>query len=95
MDEEKLEKIEEARITELVATEGWQAVKSRALQYVETLESVKTLPSGTNAEVGEEAKVRARAIGLFLTWLNDIESVAEAKFQDEQSEYSESYIRTY
>jgi len=80
--EEKLELIEESRLAELVDTEGWAIVKRRALEYVETLESVKTLPAGTNEEVGEEAKVRARVIGLFLTWLNDIESVKEAKLQD-------------
>jgi hypothetical protein len=90
--EEKLELIEESRLAELVDTEGWAIVKRRALEYVETLESVKTLPAGTNEEVGEEAKVRARVIGLFLTWLNDIESVKEAKLQDISSQQPD-YIR--
>jgi hypothetical protein len=90
--EEQLELIQESQLARFVDTEEWALIKRRALDYVDTLESVKTLPNGSNEEVGEEAKVRARVIGLFLTWLNDIESVKEAKLQD-ISTAAPDYIR--
>lgn len=90
--EEKLELIEESRLAQLVDSEGWAIARKRAMDYIETLESVKTIPNGTNEQVGEEAKVRARVIGIFLTWLNDIESVKEAKLQDIASQ-TPDYVR--
>jgi hypothetical protein len=85
--EERRELFEESSIAQLIETDGWALVRDRAMQYVATLESVRTLPEGTNQDVGEEAKVRAKAIGIFMTWLNDIESIGEAKLQDAPPEY--------
>lgn len=92
MDEEQVERIEESRIAELLASEAWALVRERLVMDCEALESVRTLTGRTNEEIGEEARVRSAAIGLVLGWLNEIESIAEAKLQDTET-LEDGYIK--
>lgn len=95
MEPEQVENIEEARIASLLDSEGWQLVRKKLVDYIETIESVKTLPNGSNEQVGEEAKVRARVIQTLLIWLNDIESIREARQQNSELPPQDDYIRFY
>lgn len=94
MDEDKLEQLQESQITEMLNSEGWKLARERLLTDCEVLESVRTLPSGTNAEIGEEAKVRSAAIGLVIGWIDQLESIKEAKLQDIEGNQPD-YIRSY
>lgn len=92
MDEETKDDIQENQIAELANSVGWSLAKERLNSYIAALESVSTLPQGSNELVGEEAKVRARAIGLVQTFIGDIEGVREAKDQDANVERDKDYI---
>jgi len=94
MDDEQIEKIEEARLTEMLASEGWALARQRFYDYIETLESVMTLPDKDAMEIGVECKARARAIGLIRTWMGDLEAVSEAKHQQEDVAETKDYIVT-
>jgi len=93
--EEKLEISEEARIARFVDTEDWKLVKEKLDRYTEALRDLTALPDATNEQVGEEAKIRARAIGLVNTWIAEIENIAEFKKQDLNTQEHPSYIKMY
>jgi hypothetical protein len=95
MEEERTENIEEARISAMLDSEGWQLAKTKLLEYVDTLDNIKTLPDGTNERVGEEAKVRARVVTTLLIWLADLEAIKSAHLQGTPTPNHPEYIRVY
>lgn len=95
MEEEQRENIEEARISAMLESEGWQLAKAKLLDYIDTLDNIKTLPDGPNERVGEEAKVRARVVTTLLIWLSDLEAVKSAHLQGAEQSRHPDYIRVY
>jgi hypothetical protein len=79
---EQNEYAEEYRLAEWVRSDEWQHIKKTLLDYITALESVNllddTLP---NERVGEEAKVRSKAIRLVLSWIADVEGIRERQEQ--------------
>lgn len=69
---------EEQRLAEWIRSDEWGAIKGKLMTYIEALESVNLLDDTlSNERVGEEAKVRSKAIRLVLSWLADIEGIEE------------------
>lgn len=91
--DEKNEYEEEYRLAEWVRSDEWGAIKGKLMTYVEALESVNllddTLP---NERVGEEAKVRSKAIRLVLSWIADVEGIEEQQKQEEDIDKVEQII---
>lgn len=83
-DLEQNEYAQEYKIAEWVRSDEWKYVKETLLSYITTLESVNllddTLP---NERVGEEAKVRSKAIRLVLSWIADVEGIRERQEQEQ------------
>jgi len=90
---EKDEYAEEYRLAEWVRSEEWQNIRGKLLSYIEALESVNLLDDTlTNERVGEEAKVRSKAIRLVLSWIADVEGIEEQQRQPEDKIENEQII---
>lgn len=82
MEENEYE--QERRLAEWVRSDEWQFIRGKLLQYTEALESVNLLDDTlSNERVGEEAKVRSKAIRLVLSWIADVEGIEEQQRQPE------------
>lgn len=73
-----MEPQEEYKIAEWVRSDEWKTVKGKLLEYMTALESVNLLDDSLSNElVGQEAKVRSKALRLVLSWIADIEGIEE------------------
>ena len=78
----KNEFADEYKIAEWVRSDEWKHVKELLIGYITALESVNLLDDSLpNERVGEEAKVRSKAIRLVLSWIADVEGIEERQRQ--------------
>lgn len=84
----------EAVLAEWVRSNEWKTIRSKMVEYCTALESVNLLDDSLpNERVGEEAKVRAKAIRLVLSWIADVEGIEERQKEPISEEKEEIFIQ--
>lgn len=85
----------EKQLADWVNGEEWQTIRGKLTEYMNALESVHYLDiAKTNEEVGQEAKVRSKALRLVESWISDVETIPIMYNQNVQVIKEETYVIT-